>query len=69
MSVSAPCDICGDPGADHVCDRCGKVVCDDHYDEDLGYCTACAAEVRGGRDRERVPDEGDQPDGVDTYRF
>jgi hypothetical protein len=67
MSVSSPCEICNRADVDHVCDRCGKLVCSRHFDDDLGLCIECATEVEEGGDRERVPD--DMPDGVDTYRF
>ncbi len=49
------------------CDRCGKLVCDDHYDEDTGYCTECAAELK--RPGERTSDNDEWRDGVDTYRM
>jgi ribosomal protein L37AE/L43A len=51
---------------DHTCDRCGRLVCDRHWDEDIGMCVECGAEV--GQPSDRVPSE-DMPDGVDTYRF
>ncbi len=69
MSISSPCEICQQADAEHTCDRCGKLVCPDHYDETLGMCVECAGEVSGGTEPERVPDDEDLPDGVDTYRF
>ncbi|QSG05559.1 Zinc finger domain [Halapricum desulfuricans] len=57
MSVSGLCDVCGQPDVDHVCDRCGRLVCDRHYDAELGVCTECGSEIRGNRDD------------ADTYRF
>ena len=66
MSVSSPCEICGRADVEEACERCGRLVCDRHYEADLGFCVECAAQVGG--DRERVPGE-DMPDGVDTYRF
>lgn len=49
MSVTGVCSVCGTANARSVCDRCGNVVCDDHYDAATGFCENCAAEVRGGR--------------------
>ena len=70
MSVSSPCEICGTADVTHACDRCGQLVCDEHFDEVLGLCIECAAEVTEGRegDREPMPDAEDLPDGVDYYR-
>jgi hypothetical protein len=51
-----------------TCDRCGKLVCEDHYEESFGYCTECVADIEGGTDRTTEREE-DLPDGVDTYRF
>jgi hypothetical protein len=68
MSVTGLCEICQQPDVDHTCDRCGRLVCDRHFDEETGLCVECAAEVGppGG-----VGDESDQdyPDGVDEYQF
>jgi hypothetical protein len=69
MSVSSPCEVCGKPDVDEVCDRCGQLVCRDHFDEALGYCIECAAAVRGEAEPEGGSDSEDRPDGVDTYRF
>lgn len=69
MSVSSPCEICGVGDVDHTCDRCAKLVCSDHFDENLGLCTDCAADVGGDEVPENIPDSDDMPDGVDTYRF
>jgi hypothetical protein len=66
MSVAGLCELCERPDVDHTCDRCGRLVCDRHWDEDTGMCVECGAEV--GRPGDRVSPEG-MPDGVDTYRF
>lgn len=66
MSVSGICEICDRPDVDGACDRCGKLVCDRHFDERTGLCVECAAAVG------REPSPGERPnapDGVDTYRF
>lgn len=66
MSLSGLCEICERPGVEHTCDRCGKLVCDRHFDASVDVCVQCAAELGQG------PQRGDHPagpDGVDTYRF
>jgi hypothetical protein len=69
MSVSGICDICENAPAIDRCERCGAVVCRDHRDAELGYCTACAAEVRAGDPSSG--DSGDPPpgEGGDTFQF
>jgi hypothetical protein len=69
MSVSSPCEICTQADVDAACDRCGKLVCSRHFDEELGLCIECAADVTDGDDQRYVPDSEELPDGVDTYRF
>jgi len=66
MSVSGLCEICQRPEVDHTCDRCGNLVCDRHFDAQLGICTECVAEVEGG---DPTGTGDDMPDGVDTYEF
>jgi hypothetical protein len=66
MSVSGLCEICEAKPAIDGCDRCGRLVCADHYDKPSGLCTECLAEF-GGRPSE--DDQRDYPDGVDEYRF
>jgi hypothetical protein len=68
MSVSSPCELCTTADVEAACDRCGKLVCERHYDEELGFCIECAADA-GGDGRGRIPGSEDLPDGVDTYRF
>ncbi|MFB6134272.1 MAG: zinc finger HIT domain-containing protein [Halanaeroarchaeum sp.] len=48
MSVSGLCEICERGEATHACDRCGALVCSEHYDESSGLCSECAA-AGGGR--------------------
>lgn len=67
MSVSSPCQLCGHGSVEDSCDRCGRLVCDDHFDEETGYCEECTVEM-GSSPSDR-PDDEDMPDGVDTYRF
>lgn len=68
MSVAGLCEVCGVPGVEHTCERCGKLVCDRHFDDEVGLCVACASEL-GRPDRGRRDRSPDRPDGVDTYRF
>jgi hypothetical protein len=67
MSVSSPCEVCRRADTEAACDRCGKLVCRRHYDEQVGLCTECTADVADGQ--RHVPDTDEMPDGVDTYRF
>ena len=70
MSVSGLCEICQRPNVDHTCDRCGKLVCDRHFDERSGVCSECASELgRADPTRDDENTRDDAPDGVDTYQF
>jgi Na+-transporting NADH:ubiquinone oxidoreductase subunit NqrB len=67
MSVSGSCEVCATGEAQSTCDRCGKLVCEDHYDETTGYCTECASMVK---EPGRVTQDNDEwRDGVDTHRM
>ncbi|WP_229122244.1 hypothetical protein [Halapricum desulfuricans] len=59
MSVSGLCEICGKPDIEHTCNRCGQLVCERHYNAEMGVCVECVSEISGGTER----------DDVDTYRF
>jgi hypothetical protein len=66
VNVASNCEICGSSPVEDGCDRCGRLVCPDHFDERTGLCTACLAEFG------EAPSVGDgqrRPDGVDEYRF
>jgi len=67
MSVSGLCEICEQRDVAHTCDRCGKLVCERHWDESHGVCVECAVQM-GERDPDTL-DPDDLPDGVDTYEF
>lgn len=71
MSVSGLCEICEQREVVDGCDRCGRLVCEVHFEEDAGLCTACYAAVHGGSgtDEGQEPEKRDRPDGVDEYRF
>lgn len=67
MSVESLCEICLTESVEHTCNRCGNLVCDRHFDESVGFCTECSADL--GIDRsDQTDDSTDSPDGVDTYR-
>lgn len=68
MSVSGLCGICESASIEDQCDRCGQLVCEDHYDAQTGLCTDCAAEASKPTDQPQKGDE-DYPDGVDEYEF
>jgi ribosomal protein L37AE/L43A len=68
MSVSSPCEICATGSVEYTCDRCGRLVCERHYDEEVGLCVECSDDFSGGRP-DNIPSEEDMPDGTDTYQF
>lgn len=35
------CQVCNRKIAKNVCKKCGRNVCEDHYDPLTGICTAC----------------------------
>ncbi|WP_255764195.1 hypothetical protein [Halobaculum sp. CBA1158] len=43
MHASELCQVCETAEASASCERCGAVVCDDHYDRAAGVCVDCAA--------------------------
>ena len=53
MSVAGLCEICESETVEDGCDRCGRLVCAQHYDRTSGLCTDCLAEM------------GDRPDDAD----
>ena len=53
MSVQGLCQICESRPASEQCPRCGTLTCEVHFDQDLGFCANCAAEVRGGERPDR----------------
>lgn len=67
MSVSGLCQVCEQREVVDGCDRCGRLVCERHFEEGAGLCVECYAEAGGSRDRGGGRDGG--PDGVDTYQF
>lgn len=67
MSVTGICQICESAEARFACDRCGRVVCETHYDRETGLCTECARTAteedrgRGDTDRGESPDDWGEP--------
>ena len=47
MSLTGLCQVC-EAEADHTCDLCGAVVCDEHYRAEMGACVECAQRVESG---------------------
>jgi len=66
MSLSGLCEICQRPTVEHTCDRCGNLVCDRHFEQRLGVCAECGAEMGHPGSPERADDRSDD---VDTYQF
>lgn len=70
MSVAGLCELCETRPIEDGCERCGRLVCQRHFDAETDLCTSCLAVVRPGRGGEPRPDRpSDRPDGVDIYRF
>ncbi len=65
MSVSGLCQICESREANDTCDRCGRAVCSQHYDEAFGLCLDCA---EGAGSDPGQPD-GPGRDDIDDVRF
>jgi hypothetical protein len=49
MSVSGRCTVCETREARHGCDRCGALVCDEHFERSQGLCVECASGGGGRR--------------------
>jgi len=69
MSVSGLCEVCERKEIVDGCDRCGRLVCEEHFERDHGVCVECYAEPAGAPGEERERGERDRPDGVDEYEF
>lgn len=55
MSVSGLCQVCESAEARFNCDRCGRLVCSDHFDRGTGFCLECARESGLGDHDEAPP--------------
>ncbi|MFC4542264.1 hypothetical protein ACFO5R_10020 [Halosolutus amylolyticus] len=58
MSISGLCQICESRPAEHRCANCGNLVCEVHFETEMGLCADCATQARP-----------DQDDDVDVHRF
>ena len=67
MSVSRPCEVCAGADVEGACQQCGRLVCERHFEAELGLCVECAPDA--GDRPQNIPSGEDMPDGVDTYRF
>ncbi|HVO77937.1 MAG TPA: hypothetical protein VMS79_03620 [Methanomassiliicoccales archaeon] len=56
MTTVGMCMICGRP-ATHTCAICGRLVCDQHFNRDVGMCTICAPKTK----RAVGSEPGDEP--------
>ncbi len=61
MSISGLCQVCESREANHSCENCGALVCEMHYDDDLHYCTDCAAGIDTGEENHPSRGEDDLP--------
>jgi hypothetical protein len=60
MSVSGLCEICESREAEYSCDRCGALVCEQHFARPRGLCGNCARALgEDGNDPEEGPSPGD----------
>ncbi|WP_458205824.1 hypothetical protein [Haladaptatus sp. NG-SE-30] len=55
MSVSGLCQICESAEATHDCNRCGALVCVEHWNRENDLCVECLAEIGGAGDQEQKP--------------
>lgn len=60
MSFSGVCHVCEAAEGRHTCDKCGALVCDDHYDTEQALCTRCVAALGGRADLGEGDDSGMQ---------
>ncbi len=63
MSVSGLCGVCERAEARHTCRTCGRVVCNDHWNESLAACTPCAEGLGSPDDPADPSARDDPPDG------
>ncbi|WP_435155004.1 hypothetical protein [Haladaptatus sp. DFWS20] len=56
MSVTGLCQLCEVAEATHDCDRCGALVCSEHWNRENGLCVECTAEIGGGGGGQRTPE-------------
>jgi hypothetical protein len=64
MSVSELCQICESRPADRTCERCGRTVCSQHYDNSFSLCMDCAEGAGSGSDEPGGPGREDAGEDV-----
>ena len=64
MSVSGLCQICESREAADTCERCGRTVCPQHYDEAFSLCLDCSEEADSGPGLDDGPGREDVGDDV-----
>lgn len=62
MSVDSLCAVCESREADRTCDRCGRGVCIQHYEEASGLCLNCTDTTGSGSAQLDDPAQGDAGD-------
>jgi len=45
--MNKKCGICGKPGADILCTKCGTIVCERCYDSETDACIKCSGKLKG----------------------
>lgn len=50
MGLAGVCQVCENARAEHACRLCGGHVCDTHWSDAIGACSACARGVDGDTD-------------------
>jgi hypothetical protein len=70
MSVASLCAVCESREAERTCDRCGRGVCAQHYDDAFGLCLDCGDSAgSGGPGGPSDPDGTGRDDVGDTVQF
>lgn len=64
MSVSELCQICESRPADYTCERCGRTVCSQHYDDSLSLCLDCSEGSGSGSNEPTGPGRDDTGENV-----
>jgi hypothetical protein len=54
MAESRRCSVCGRDGADILCSKCGRFICEDCYNEEEDACIRCSPAAKGATPARRV---------------
>ena len=46
MDLKKECMVCGLKIGSNRCAECSKIVCNDHYVQEMNMCTICSASLR-----------------------